>query len=50
MEVVRLGGDERLHRNGLISDLVSKAKSVMLTETGLRQAEVAFRRLFEVDE
>ena len=41
---------DRLHRKGLISDPVSKAKSVMLTETGLRQAEVAFRRLFEADE
>ena len=41
---------ERLHRNGLISDPVSKAKSVMLTDTGLRRAEAAFRRLFEADQ
>ena len=41
---------DRLHRKGLISDPVSKAKSVMLTETGLRRAEEAFRRLFEPDE
>ncbi len=41
---------ERLHRKGLISDPVSKAKSVMLTDTGLRRAEAAFRRLFEADE
>ena len=41
---------EYLHRKGLISDPVSKAKSVMLTDTGLRRAEAAFRRLFEADE
>ena len=41
---------ERLHRKGRISDPVSKAKSVMLTDTGLRRAEAAFRRLFEADE
>ena len=41
---------ERLHRKGLISDPVSKARSVMLTDTGLRRAEAAFRRLFEADE
>ena len=31
----------RLHRKGLISDPVSKARSVMLTETGLRRAAAA---------
>ena len=31
----------RLHDAGLISDPVSKAKSVTLTDTGLRQAEAA---------
>ena len=42
---------ERLHRKGLISDPVSKAKSVILTDTEwLRRAEAAFRRLFEADE
>lgn len=41
---------DRLHRKGLISDPVGKAKSVMLTETGLRRAEAAFRRLFEADD
>ena len=40
----------RLHRKGLISDPVSKAKSVVLTESGLLQAEAAFRRLFEADD
>lgn len=39
----------RLHDKGLISDPASKAKSVLLTETGLREAEAAFRRLFETD-
>ena len=37
-------------KGGLISDPVSKAKSVMLTDTGLRRAEAAFRRLFEADQ
>ena len=37
----------RLHEKGLISDPVSKARSVVLTETGLREAEAAFRRLVE---
>ena len=41
---------DRLHAKGLISDPVGKAKSVMVTETGLRQAEAAFRRLFEADD
>ena len=40
----------RLHEKGLISDPVSKAKSVALTEEGLRQAEVAFQRLFETSD
>ena len=37
----------RLHDAGLISDPVGKAKSVALTDAGLRQAEAAYRRLFE---
>ncbi len=41
---------DRLHRKGLISDPVSKAKSVMLTEAGLRRGEAAFRRLFEAND
>ena len=41
---------DHLHRKGLISDPVSKAKSVMLTDSGLRRAETAFRRLFESDD
>ena len=37
---------ERLHAKGLISDPVSKARSLVLTDTGLRRAEAAFHRLF----
>ena len=38
---------DRLHDKDLISDPVSKAKSVILTDTGLARAEAAYRRLFE---
>ena len=38
---------DRLHEKGLISDPLTKAKSVVLTDTGLQQAEAAFHRLFE---
>ena len=34
---------ERLHAKGLISDPVGKAKSVVFTEEGLREAERLFR-------
>ncbi|CAA2143690.1 DUF6429 family protein [Methylobacterium bullatum] len=37
---------ERLHRKGMISDPASKAKSVVLTDEGLHQAEELFRVLF----
>ena len=37
---------ERLHEKGLISDPVGKAKSVVFTEEGLREAERLFRELF----
>ena len=40
----------RLHEKGLISDPAGKAKSVFLTETGLREAEAAFLRLFEAED
>ena len=40
----------RLHEKGLISDPVSKAKSVIFTEAGLHQAKAAFRRLFETND
>jgi len=36
----------RLHVKGLISNPVSKAKSVILTNEGLRASEELFRRLF----
>lgn len=34
---------DRLHRKGLISNPATKAKSVVFTEEGLREAEDAFR-------
>ncbi|KVC64812.1 hypothetical protein WS63_26450 [Burkholderia stagnalis] len=36
----------RLHERGLIGDPVNKAKSVVMTDEGLREAERLFRRLF----
>jgi len=36
----------RLHAKGLISDPVDKAKSVVLTNEGLRASERGFRALF----
>ena len=36
----------RLHCKGLIENPVNKAKSVVLTEEGLRRAEELFRALF----
>ena len=41
---------DRLHRKGLISNPVGKAKSVKFTEAGLHRAEAAFRRLFEAED
>ena len=43
------GAMNRLHEKGLISNPVNKAKSVTLTEAGLRRAEEVFLRLFEKD-
>ena len=37
---------ERLHARGLIADPVNKAKSVILTDEGLRQSKELFRALF----
>ncbi len=37
---------DRLHRKGMISDPVGKAKSVVFTEKGRREAERLFRALF----
>jgi len=39
----------RLHERGLIADPVNKAKSVVLSEKGLRQSERLFKQLFVVD-
>ncbi len=39
---------DRLHRKGMISNPASKAKSVVFTEEGLREAERLFRELFVV--
>lgn len=36
----------RLHAKGLIDDPVGRAKSVVLTEEGLRQSEALFEALF----
>jgi hypothetical protein len=36
----------RLHARGLIGDPVNKAKSVVLTEDGLRESERLFKQFF----
>ncbi|MDT8445200.1 MAG: DUF6429 family protein [Desulfuromonadales bacterium] len=36
----------RLHEKGLICDPAGKAKSVVFTESGLKQAEQIFKKLF----
>jgi hypothetical protein len=36
----------RLHEKGFILDPISKAKSVVLTDEGLRESERLFRKLF----
>ncbi|MDA1100745.1 MAG: DUF6429 family protein [Proteobacteria bacterium] len=37
---------DRLHRNGMISNPISKTKSVMFTEAGLRRSERLFNDMF----
>ncbi len=37
---------DRLHQKGYISNPASKAKSVVFTDEGLREAERLFNRLF----
>ena len=37
---------DRLHRNGLIADPVGRAKSVVLTDEGLRRSRALFYALF----
>ena len=36
----------RLHQKGFISDPVRKAKSVVLTDEGIRESERLFKKLF----
>ena len=36
----------RLHEKGFISNPVSKAKSISLTDTGLQESERLFKKLF----
>ena len=40
----------RLHQKGWIHDPVGKAKSVVLTEEGIRQAEALFEKHFGADD
>jgi hypothetical protein len=40
---------DRLHEKGMISNPASKAKSVVFTEEGLREAERLFRELFAAE-
>jgi hypothetical protein len=46
VEVFRLGAMDRLHERGLISDPVSKAKSVVFSEEGLRLSEALYQEMF----
>lgn len=39
---------ERLHAKGMISNPVGKAKSVVFTDEGLREAERLFEQMFVV--
>jgi len=41
---------DRLHKKGLISNPIGKAKSVAFTKDGLDQAEQIFHKLFETIE
>ncbi len=40
------GSLDRLHQKGLIADPANKAKSVVLSDEGLRRAEELFNALF----
>lgn len=40
------GALNRLHAKGFISDPVGKAKSVLVTENGQREAERLFQKMF----
>jgi len=41
---------ERLHAKGLISNPVSKTKSVVFTDEGLRLSELLFRKFFAAED
>ncbi|HET7834837.1 MAG TPA: DUF6429 family protein [Variovorax sp.] len=43
------GALDRLHAQGYIDDPINKAKSVVLTEEGLRRAEQLFNERFVID-
>ena len=43
------GAMNRLHEKGMIFDPVGKAKSVVLTEEGLRESERLFHKLFATE-
>ena len=40
------GALDRLHKKGLIADPANKAKSVVLSDEGLRRAEALFQAMF----
>jgi hypothetical protein len=40
------GAMDRLHKKGLIADPANKTKSVVLSDEGLRRAEMLFHALF----
>ena len=40
---------DRLYEKGFISDPVSKAKSVVFTDEGLRRSEELFRKMFTIE-
>jgi hypothetical protein len=42
----KIGRGDRTHQKGYISDPVGKAKSVLLTDEGLRESELWFETLF----
>ena len=45
-----VGQAKGFHASRMISNPATKAKSVVLTEEGLRQSEAAFRRLFDPED
>lgn len=41
---------DRLHEKGMISDPIGKAKSVIFTEEGLREAKRLFTEMFVIED